>query len=122
MQYLPHCAVEFSAKTPTIWTWIYDTSTPDDSSPKQLPYSKHWNWSVQRTPATQDATSTKVGKTCLNCGKKVHFALHFPNRHQQQTPTQGTAPRLNSNGNSTTIQAKQNYARGRVNLVAMEEA
>jgi hypothetical protein len=46
----------------------------------------------------------------------------FSNRRQSSTPTQGTIAPPNCNRNSTSIQAKQNYAQGRVNQVTMEEA
>jgi hypothetical protein len=77
---------------------------------------------VQRTIATQDTTLMNVGKTCFNYGRKGHFALQCPNRRQQSTPTQGMSPPPNHNGNSTLIQARQNYAQGRVNQVARTEA
>jgi hypothetical protein len=61
------------------------------------------NHRVQRTPATQDTTPMKVGKTCFKCGRKGHFSLQCPDQRQQSTPTQGMPPPQNRNGNSTPI-------------------
>jgi hypothetical protein len=77
---------------------------------------------VQRTPATQDTTLMKAGKTCFKCGRKDHFALQCPDRRQPSTPTQGMPPPPKCNGNSTPIQAKQDYVKRRVNQLAMKEA
>jgi hypothetical protein len=80
------------------------------------------NQSIQRAPATQGAMPMKACKTCFNYGKLGHFGLQCPDRHQPSTPTQGTTAPPNQNRNSTVTQAKQNYARGIVNQVTMEEA
>jgi hypothetical protein len=78
------------------------------------------NQSVQRTQATQDPQQADCG--CYNCGEQGHYANPCPNlctRVNQPAiaiiaPTHGA--------NSVPVAAKQNYARGRVNHVAVEEA
>jgi hypothetical protein len=80
------------------------------------------NQNLQKTLATQGATPVKSNKTCFNYGKPSPFALLCPDRRQPSTQTQGTTTPPKRNGSSTPTQAKQNYARGRVNQVIMEEA
>jgi hypothetical protein len=79
------------------------------------------NQSAQGTPTTMIATSNKVNITCFNCGQKGHYANHCPSRCQSSTTTLGMPAPSTYNGSSTPTQAQQNYARGRVNQVAMEE-
>jgi hypothetical protein len=78
------------------------------------------NQSVQRTQATQDLQL--VDRRCYNCGEKGHYANRCPNSctHANQ-PTTAT-PTPTRGANSVLVATKQNYARGRVNHVAMEEA
>jgi hypothetical protein len=79
------------------------------------------NQSAQGTPTTPNATPNKVNTTCFNCGQKGHYANRCPNRRKSSTPTPGTPAPPNRNGDSTPIQAQQNYAQGTVNQVTMEE-
>jgi hypothetical protein len=80
------------------------------------------NQSAQGTPTTPNATPNKVNTTCFNCGQKGHYANRCSSRRKSSTPTLGTpTPLPNRNGSSTPTQAQQNYARGRLNQVAMEE-
>jgi hypothetical protein len=80
------------------------------------------NQSDQGTPTTANATSNKVNTTYFNYGQKGHYANRCPTRRKSSTPTLGTPASPNHNGSSTPTQAQQNYAQGRVNQVAMEEA
>jgi hypothetical protein len=59
---------------------------------------------------------------CYNYGEKGHYANQCPNSHTRANqPTTGT-PAHTHGANSVPIAAKQNYAHGRVNHVAVEEA
>jgi hypothetical protein len=77
---------------------------------------------VQRRSASQGVTLVKMGKTCFNYGKRGHFALQCPDRHQPSTLTLGTTAPPNHNRISTLTQAQHNYAQRRVNQVTTEEA
>jgi hypothetical protein len=88
--------------------------------PNNLQTPTAGNQSVQRTQATQDPQ--QADRRCYNCGEQGHYANRCPNsctRVNQPTiathaPTRGA--------DSVLVAAKQNYTRGRVNHVAMEEA
>jgi hypothetical protein len=82
------------------------------------------NRNVQRTPANQNVIQTPPDKKCYNCEQKGHFAIMCPNPRSRRplASTANLAPPSNRNGNSSPVQARQNYAQGRVNQLAMEEA
>jgi hypothetical protein len=88
--------------------------------PNTLQTTATENQSVQRTQATQDPL--QVDHRCYNCGDKGHYANRCPNpcTHAKQTATAIPAP--TSGANSIPVAVKQNYAHGRVNDVAVEEA
>jgi hypothetical protein len=82
------------------------------------------NWNVQRTPMNQSVIQTPPDMKCYNYGQKGHFTIMRPNPRScpPPTPTSNSEPPLNCNGNSILVQARQNYAQGRFNQLAMEEA
>jgi hypothetical protein len=88
----------------------------------QTPNTRNRN--VQRTPANLSVIRTPPEKKCYNYGQKGHFVIMRPNpcSHPPLTPTSNSKPPLNCNGMSSPVQARQNYAQGRFNQLAMEEA
>jgi hypothetical protein len=78
------------------------------------------NQSVQRTQATQDPQ--QADRRFYNCGEKGHYANRCPNPCTCANQTATTTPVPTSGANSVLVAAKQNYAHGRVNHVAVEEA
>jgi hypothetical protein len=82
------------------------------------------NLNVQRTPTNQNAIQTPPDKKYYNCGQKGHFAITCPNPCSSPplTPTFNSVPPSSRNENSNPVQDRQNYAQGRVNQLAMEEA
>jgi hypothetical protein len=63
-----------------------------------------------------------MNTTCFNCGQKGHYTNCFPSRRQSSSPAPGMPAPLSRNGSSTSAQAQQNYAQGKVNQVNVEEA
>jgi hypothetical protein len=78
------------------------------------------NQSVQRTQATQDLQ--QVDHRCYNCGEKGYYANKCPNSRTYANQPAIATPTPTHRVNSVPITAKQNYACGRVNHVAVEEA
>jgi hypothetical protein len=78
------------------------------------------NQSVQRTQTTQDPQ--QADRRCYNCGEQGHYTNRCSNpcTHINQPAIATLAPTCGAN--SIPVAAKQNYARGRVNHVAVEEA
>jgi hypothetical protein len=78
------------------------------------------NQSVHRTQATQDPQ--QADRRCYSCGEQGHYANRCPNlcTHVNQPAIATPAPTRGAN--SVLVAVKQNYTRGRVNHVAMEEA
>jgi hypothetical protein len=88
--------------------------------PNNLQTPTAGNQSVQRTQATQDPQ--QVDRRCYNCGEQGHYANRCPNLRTHVNQPAIVTPAPTCGANSIPIAAKQNYARGRVNHVAVEEA
>jgi hypothetical protein len=72
------------------------------------------------TQADQDPQ--QADRRCYSCGEQGHYANRCPNSRTRvsQPAIATTAPTRGAN--SVPVAAKQNYARGRVNYVVVEEA
>jgi hypothetical protein len=75
---------------------------------------------VQRIQAAQNPMQTE--RKCYACGEKGHLANRCPNPcpHPNQPAT--TTPTPTCGANSVSVATRQNYARWRVNHVAVKEA
>jgi hypothetical protein len=78
------------------------------------------NQSVQRTQAAQD--TLQADRRCYNYGEKGHYIIQCPSPHTRANQTTTATPAPTSGTNSILVAAKQNYDRGRVNHVDVEEA
>jgi hypothetical protein len=65
---------------------------------------------------------TPPDRRCFYCREKGHFANVCPKPRNNYSQNQTTSATPNRNINNTPVNAKQNYARERVNHVAMEDA
>jgi hypothetical protein len=70
--------------------------------------------------ATQDPSHTD--QRCYAYGEKGHFANRCPKPCPHANQPSVATPAPTSGANSDPVAAKQNYARGRVNHVVVEEA
>jgi hypothetical protein len=84
----------------------------------QTPTAEKQN--VQRTQAAQDLSQTD--RICFAYGERGHYVNQCYNMctHPPQTVASTLAP--THGANSVPVATKQNYARGRVNNLAVEEA
>jgi hypothetical protein len=78
------------------------------------------NQSVQMTQAAQEPQP--ANRRCYSCGEQGHYANRCPNSCTHVSQPAIATPTLTCGANSVLVAAKQNYARGRVNHVAVEEA
>jgi hypothetical protein len=78
------------------------------------------NQSVQTTQTTQDLQ--QVDHRCYNYGEQGHYANRCPNPRTHVNQPVIASPAPTRGANSVPVATKQNYARGRVNHVAVEEA
>jgi hypothetical protein len=88
--------------------------------PNNLQTPTAGNQSVQRTQATQDPQ--QADRRCYSYGVQGHYANRCPNPRTHVNQPVIATPALTRGANSFPIVAKQNYARGRVNHVVVEEA
>jgi hypothetical protein len=98
-------------------------STPQHQviqGPNNLQTPTAGNQSVQRTHAAQDPQQADC--RCYSCGEQGHYANRCPNSRTHVSQPAIATPAPTHGANSVPVAAKQNYARGRVNHVAMEEA
>jgi hypothetical protein len=78
------------------------------------------NQNAQRTQATQNPLSGE--RRCFTCGEKGHLANQCPNPHNRPPMTAASTPAPTRGANSVPVATRQNYVRGKVNHVAIEEA
>jgi hypothetical protein len=78
------------------------------------------NQSVQRTQATQNPLQGE--RRCYACGEKGHIANQCPNLHNHPPQIAVSTPTPTHGANFVPVAARQNYVRGKVNHIAVEEA
>jgi hypothetical protein len=78
------------------------------------------NQSVQRTQSAQNPLQGE--RQCYASGERGHFTNQCPNLRAHPPQTTVSTPAPTRGANSVPVVAKQNYAHGRVNHVAVEEA
>jgi hypothetical protein len=88
--------------------------------PNNLQTPTAGNQSVQRTQAVQDPQ--QADRRCYSCGEQGHYVNQCPNSCTRVSQPAIAKPAPTRGANSVPIAAKQNYAHGRVNHVALEEA
>jgi hypothetical protein len=103
-----------------MWTKFYSCKNVVLQRPNTLETPTTRNQSVQRAQAAQDPLQANC--RCYNCGDKGHYANRCPNPRTSANQTAIAMPGPTSGANSILVTAKQIYAYGRVNHVAMEEA
>jgi hypothetical protein len=84
----------------------------------QTPISGNQN--VQRTQAAQNPLPGE--RRCFTCGEKGHFANQCPNPRNRPPPAAASTPAPTRGANSIPVAARQNFVRGKVNHVTVEEA
>jgi hypothetical protein len=78
------------------------------------------NRNVQRTQAAQKPLLGE--RRCFTCGEKGHFANQCPNPRNRPPLVAASTPAPTRGANSVPVVARQNFIRGKVNHVAVEEA
>jgi hypothetical protein len=64
----------------------------------------------------------QAGRKCYAYGEKGHLANRCPNLHPLPNQPDTTTPAPTCEANSILVATRQNYARGRVNHIVVEEA
>jgi hypothetical protein len=78
------------------------------------------NQNVQKAQAAQNPLQGE--RRCFTCGEKGHFANQCPSQCNRPPQTAVSTPAPTHGANSIPATARQNYVRGKVNHVAVEEA
>jgi hypothetical protein len=80
------------------------------------------NQNKQVLQATPNTTKDSVKRRCFNYGEKDHYAHVCPKLRSHPNRMPSTSPSPNRGANSVFLTTRQNFARGRVNQVVVEEA
>jgi hypothetical protein len=78
------------------------------------------NQNVQRTQAAQNPVPGK--RRCFACEEKGHFANQCPNPRNRPPLAAASTPVPTRGANFVPVAARQNFVRGKVNHVIVEEA
>jgi hypothetical protein len=78
------------------------------------------NQNVQRTQGAHNSLPRE--RRCFTCREKGHFANQCPNPRNRPPLVAASTPAPTRGANSIPVAARQNYVRGKVNQVAVEEA
>jgi hypothetical protein len=78
------------------------------------------NQNVQRTQAARNPLPGE--RRCFTCGEKGYLANQCPNPHNRPPMAAASTPTPTHGANSVPVAARQNYVRGKVNHVTIEEA
>jgi hypothetical protein len=87
-------------------------------SASQTPIARNQN--VQRTQAAQNPLPGE--RRCFTCGEKGHFANQCPNPRNHPPLAAASTPMPTRGSNFVPVAARQNFVRGKVNHVTVEEA
>jgi hypothetical protein len=78
------------------------------------------NQNVQRTQAAQNPLPGE--RRSFTCREKGHFANQCPNLHNRPPPAAVSTPAPTRGANSVPVATRQNFVRGKVNHVTVEES
>jgi hypothetical protein len=118
------CALSSSAAVPAKATGsgvgIFYSVAPDDATPQHFPDSHCWELECSEDSSRLEPTAGRTEVFCLwregsLCQPVSQFTLPPPQ-------TAASTPARTRGANSIPVAARQNYVRGKVNHVAVEEA